>query len=390
MIRLLEAQRHVGAGLADEPLLDVARRHQLALAPGQRAVVDEDAHGDRGRIDLHEMQRRAVFLVGDRLADEHVLEAAQADDVARARVLEFDLLHALMAENRRDVRALAPPIAVDADDRVAHAHATREDAPIGDPAQVIAVVEVGDEHLQILVAPEPVGGGICLMISSKSGVMSLRSSVDFLDRVAGLGAGVDHREIELLVAGVEFHEQLEHHVEHLVGPGVLAVDLVDDHDHLRAALHGLFEHELGLRLRAVVAVHDQQHAVDHAHDALDLAAEVGVAGGVHDVDVVAVVLESGVLGADGDALFALQVHGIHHALVRLLVGAEGAGLAQQAIDEGGLAMVNVGNDGNISDLIHKREPPRAAGWVQVRRDKRKTPLPGKKFNVKSESVSREK
>ncbi len=169
-----------------------------------------------------------------RLADEHVLEAAQADDVARAGVLEFDLLHALVAEERRDVAALAAAVAVGHDDRVADAHAARQDAPVGDPAQVIAVVQVGHEHLEI-AAPVPVGGGICLMISSKSGVMSLRSSVDLLDRVAGLGAGVDDREIELLVAGAEFHEQLENHVEHLVRPGVLAVDLVDDHDDLGPA-----------------------------------------------------------------------------------------------------------------------------------------------------------
>ena len=176
---------------------------------------------------------------------------------------------------------------------------------------------------------------------------------DLADRVARLGAGVDDREIELLVGGVQLHEQFKDHVEHLVRPGVLAVDLVDDDDDLRPALHRLLEHELRLRLRAVVGIDHQQHAVDHAHDALDLAAEIGVAGGVDDVDVVALVLERGVLGADGDAFFALQVHGVHHALIRLLVGAERARLTQQAIDEGGLAVIDVGDDGNVSDLIHK-------------------------------------
>jgi len=57
-----------------------------------------------------------------------------------------------------------------------------------------------------------------------------------------------------------------------------------------------------LRLRAVVRIDDEQHAVDHFHDALDLAAKIGVAGGVDDIDVVVLPLEGGVLGADGDAL----------------------------------------------------------------------------------------
>ena len=35
-----------------------------------------------------------------------------------------------------------------------------------------------------------------------------------------------------------------------------------------------------------------------------------------------------------------------------LVGAEGAGLLQQAIHERGLAMVNVRDDGDVSNVLH--------------------------------------
>jgi hypothetical protein len=57
-----------------------------------------------------------------------------------------------------------------------------------------------------------------------------------------------------------------------------AVDLVDQHDRLQAKAQRLAEHELGLRQRAFGRVDQQHHAVDHRQDALDLAAEVGVAG----------------------------------------------------------------------------------------------------------------
>ena len=109
-----------------------------------------------------------------------------------------------------------------------------------------------------------------------------------------------------------------------------------------------------MRLRAVGGVHHQQHAVNHVHDALDLAAEIGVAGGVHDVDVVNLVFEGGVLGADGDALFLFQIHGIHQAFVGgfMLVGAESAGLLEQAIHERCLAVVNVRDDGDVPDVLH--------------------------------------
>ena len=177
--------------------------------------------------------------------------------------------------------------------------------------------------------------------------------------VAVPGAGVDDREIHLLVGGVERDEEVADLVEHLVRIGILAVNLVDDDDGLGAGFERLAQHEARLRLRAVRGVHHQQHAVDHVHDALDLAAEVRVAGGVHDVDVVILVFEGGVLGLDGDALLALQVHGVHDALLGGdgLVGAEGARLLEQAIHERGLAVVNVGDDGDVAYMLHKKSVP---------------------------------
>ena len=75
---------------------------------------------------------------------------------------------------------------------------------------------------------------------------------------AELGGGVDGGEIELLVRGVKLEEELENHVEHLVRARVFAVDLVDDDDGLGADFERLAEHELGLRLRAVEGIDDEQ------------------------------------------------------------------------------------------------------------------------------------
>ena len=114
----------------------------------------------------------------------------------------------------------------------------------------------------------------------------------------------------------------------------------------------LAQNKTRLRLRAVVRVDHQQDAVDHFHDALDFAAEIGVAGRVDDVDAVTVPFERGVLGADGDAFFALEIHRVHHALLDLLVGAKGAGLPQQLIDQRRLAVIDVRDNGDVTNLIH--------------------------------------
>src|SRR4029079_1667566 len=57
-----------------------------------------------------------------------------------------------------------------------------------------------------------------------------------------------------------------------------------------------------------------------------------------------------VLGQDRDAALALEVVRVHDALGDLLVGAEGAALAQQLGDQRRLAVVDVGDDGDVSDL----------------------------------------
>ncbi len=209
------------------------------------------------------------------------------------------------------------------------------------------------------------------MMASKSGSMSVTGVLDVDLGVALLGAGIDHREIQLLVRGVQRNEKIEDQIQHLVRRGVVAVNFVDDNNGLGPGLQGLAQDETGLGLGTVGGIDHQQHAVYHVHDALDLAAEVGVAGSIDDVDVVILVFESGVLGADGDAFFPLQVHGIHDAFLggNGLVGAKGARLFEQAIHQRGLAVVNMGDNSDVANVIHQSSPTirRAAYCAPSRR-----------------------
>jgi hypothetical protein len=47
----------------------------------------------------------------------------------------------------------------------------------------------------------------------------------------------------------------------------------------------------------------------------------------------------------------------------VLVGAEGAGLFEQAVHERGLAVVNVRDDRNVSNVLHKSN--RKTVWPQI-------------------------
>ena len=184
---------------------------------------------------------------------------------------------------------------------------------------------------------------------------------------AFLGRAVKNWEVELLVRGIEAREQVEHLVHHLGRARVGAIDLVDDDDGLQPHLQRLGHHEFRLRQRPLGGVDEHQRAIDHVEDALDLAAEIGVARRIDDIDAGAVPDHRGHLGEDGDAALALEVVRIHRPLGHALIVAEGARLLQQPVDERGLAMVDMGDDGDVAELhgvqMSKRGPERARGFI---------------------------
>ena len=134
-----------------------------------------------------------------------------------------------------------------------------------------------------------------------------------------------------------------------------AVDLVDDDDDAVTQLQRTGEDEARLRHGALSGVDEQDNAVDHLEDTLDLAAEVGVARGIDNVDLGVAVADGGVFGEDRDAALTLEVVRVHDAVDDLLIFAVHAALLEHFVDEGGLAVVDVGDDGYIAKffILHR-------------------------------------
>lgn len=77
-----------------------------------------------------------------------------------------------------------------------------------------------------------------------------------------------------------------------------------------------------------------------------------MAGGVHQVEAVGAAVggaevDGNRLAFDGDAPFLLDVHGIEHLVVEVPV-AHQVGLLEEAVGEGGLAVVDVRNDAEVA------------------------------------------
>ena len=314
---------------------------------------------ERGLVDGDHRQRARVLGIGERLADRHLGQAGDGDDLARPGLLGADPLQRLGHVQLGDGRPLDRAVGAAPGDLLAVA-----DRPVADPAERQATdvgrgVEVGDMRLQRVVGVV-LGRRDALQHQVEQG-----GEVGALDSLlqrgpARFGVGVDDREVDLLVVGVEVEEELVDLVDDLGDAGVGAVDLVDDEDHRQLRLQRLAQDEAGLGERALGGVDQQQHAVDHRQSPLDLAAEVGVARGVDDVELDPAVVDGGVLGEDRDPLLALQVHRVHHPLVYVLALAEGAGLPQHRVDQRRLAVVDVGDDRDVAEVVSAGHGD--AGW----------------------------
>jgi hypothetical protein len=73
-----------------------------------------------------------------------------------------------------------------------------------------------------------------------------------------------------------------------------------------------------------------------------------------------------VLGEDGDAFFALEVAGVHDPVDDGGALPERAGGAEHGVDEGGLTVVDVGDDGDIAQPTVRAV--RRVGPLRGRRD----------------------
>ena len=169
-------------------------------------------------------------------------------------------------------------------------------------------------------------------------------------RRAGDRVRVDRRELGLLVRGTEVEEQVERLIQHVHRARVRTIDLVDDHDRAVAAPERLAQHEFRLRHRPIDRVDEKKHAVDHVHDPFDLAAEIGVAGRVDDVDLRPAIHDRGVLRHDRDAALALERVRVHDALGHLLVVTEDVALPEHGVDQRRLPVVDVRDDRDVADV----------------------------------------
>ena len=356
---ILHLQSDVLQQLFLQTVTDLAAGDILALTAGQRAVVDGEGHLDGGVVDLQEGQRLDMGGAAQGVADGDVGQTGESHDVACGDVVAgltaIGLEVIQLGQTAAHLEVGVVPVAHD--HFLAHLGDAVLDAADADAANELVVVHRGHQHLE---------GSLGVALGRLDGA---QQGVEQGDQVGAGYIGVkacsavtaaaeQHGAVQLLVGSAQVHQQVEDLVDDFLDAGVGTVDLVDGDHKAQILLQSLLQHETGLGHAALSSVHQQQNAVDHLQHALDLAAEVGVARGIDDIDLDALVGAGAVLGQNGDAALTLDVTAVHDTLCHSLIVAESAALAQQGVHQRGLAVVNVSDDSDIAQIVtnHKIQP----------------------------------
>ena len=141
----------------------------------------------------------------------------------------------------------------------------------------------------------------------------------------------------------------------LFGLGAGQIDLVDDGNDLEVVL----DREIGVRERlrfdALRRIDEQQRALARGQRPRDFVREIDVPRRVDQVEDVGLpvlgrVVQPDGMRLDGDAALALEIHRVEHLRLHL-AGLQRAGRLEKAVGQRRLAVIDMGDDGEIADAL---------------------------------------
>ena len=127
----------------------MAARDVLAVLAGKRRVVDTEGHGDRRLLDLRERDGLDLFRSADRIADVQILDAGDGDNGTHLCLGHRNLLQTFEFIEGVDLATvvLGLIVVVDKDNVLADLDAAVADLADADAADIVVVVDRGDQDL---------------------------------------------------------------------------------------------------------------------------------------------------------------------------------------------------------------------------------------------------
>ncbi len=225
-----------------------------------------------------------------------------------------------------------------------------------DPAYIFVIIDRADQYLRSGFRVAFRGRNI-VQNRFKEGGHVLSPGIHIQGSNPCFGRSEDERAVQLLFTGIQIDKQFQHFINNFPWPCLRAVDFIDAYDNGKLQFQSLAQNEFCLRHSAFKGVHDENNAVYHFQDALHLAAEIGMARSIDNIDFGIFINNGSVFGQNGNPPFPFDIVGVHNTFRNFLIFTENAALFQQFVHQCSLAVVNVGDNSNVSyvfsGLFHK-------------------------------------
>ena len=233
---------------------------------------------------------------------------------------------------------LVLPSGIDELHLVAAVHAAVDYLEVGNDSPERIEHRVEDERLQR-----------SLLVS-----LGTRNTIDhcikyLLHSQACLSAGQDNL---LVLAAKQFH----YLILDLFGHRVRHVALVHHGDDFQIMFDGHIEVADSLGLHTLCGIHHQQSAFASGNASAHLVTEVHMSRSIDEIERIlpigTLVIHLYGMTLDGDTALALQIHVVEHLPLGHF---DGVGVFQQTVSQSALAVVDVGNDAEVPNMLHKYE-----------------------------------
>ena len=344
-------QGNVAFRFFEKTLADVTAADEFAFLAEERGVVDAEHHGDGGFVDRDRRHGFRCGGVGNRVADVETFNADDRAEVAAVDMIGLFAFDSFKSKDLFDGSGNDPPVAFDDNDRTGGVERSAMNASDTDSADIIVVIQRGDLHLKRSFVDGRSWNAV------EHGIHQRENGVAFAVFEVGRcpavpSAGVEQWEIKLFIIGAEVDEEIKNIVVDFVRTRIGTVDLVDDDNRFQFGLQCFIQHETCLGQGTFGGIDEQDNAVCHIEDPLHLSAEIAVSRSVNDVDFGVPVTNTDIFCEDRNTPFPFEIVVVKETFVHFLIFAEEFGLLDDLVNERGFAMVNVCDDGDVSDVLH--------------------------------------
>ena len=163
-----------------------------------------------------------------------------------------------------------------------------------DPANIVIVVYGRYQNLQrsLLFASRSrymVDDGI------KNGLHVWLHLIRFVTRNTVTRRGINYGKFKLFIACTKLNKQTQNLIHDLIRTCARTINLVDNDYRNLIKFKSFPENEPRLRHTAFKRIYEKQNAVYHLENALNLTAEIGMAGSVNDINSITVIINGCIL-----------------------------------------------------------------------------------------------